>query len=230
MGFHEINLIDPDVLEMSNLNRVVGAYYQDAQQKRSKVDVVKRHLTKINPHATVQAYKKDVHDAEIERVLALSDWMIVATDNHSSRLRAQELSVKYFVPLLSVGVNITVKENKLEDMSGEVITARVGDYLCLQCLQRINPIKVASERHPDKTIREALVKRGYVTGKEIKEPAVKTLNTFLATMAVEVLINQYTEARRHVPVLVYENNGYMSMYEDRESVEQRNKHCFLCNI
>ncbi|HEX6779977.1 MAG TPA: hypothetical protein VF099_17345, partial [Ktedonobacterales bacterium] len=59
---------------------------------------------------------------------------------------------------------------------------------------------------------------------------VKTLNTFLATMAVEVLVNQYTEARRHVPVLVYENNGFMGMYEDRESVEQRNKHCFLCNI
>jgi molybdopterin-synthase adenylyltransferase len=55
MGFHEINLIDPDVLEVSNLNRVVGAYYEDAQQKRYKVDVVKRHLTRINPKATVRA-------------------------------------------------------------------------------------------------------------------------------------------------------------------------------
>src|SRR6266581_897736 len=230
MGFHEINLIDPDVLEMSNLNRVVGAYYEDAEQKRYKVDVVKRHVTSINPKATVLACKKDVHDKEVESVLALSDWIIVATDNHSSRLRTQELSVRYFVPLISVGVNITVKGNKIEDMSGEVITARVGDYLCLNCLQRINPIKVASERHPDKTIREALVKRGYVTGKDIKEPAVKTLNTFVATMAVEVLVNQYTELRRHVPILVYENNGAMSMYEDRESVQMRNKQCFLCNV
>ena len=230
MGFHEINLIDPDVLEMSNLNRVVGAYYEDAQQKRYKVDVVKRHVTKINPQAAVLACKRDVHDKEVERVLALSDWIIVATDNHSSRLRTQELSVKYFVPLVSVGVNITVKGNKIEDMSGEVITARVGDYLCLNCLKRINPIKVASERHPDKTIREELVKRGYVTGKDIKEPAVKTLNTYVATMAVEVLVNQYTDVRRHVPILVYENNGYMSIYEDRESVQLRNKHCFLCNI
>src|SRR5437879_197310 len=217
MGFHEINLIDPDVLEMSNLNRVVGAYYEDAQQKLYKVDVVKRHLTKINPQATVLACKSDVHDKEMESVLALSDWIIVATDNHSSRLRVQELSVQYFVPLLSVGVNITVKDNKVEDMSGEVITARVGDYLCLNCLHRINPIQVASERHPDQTIREALVKRGYVTGKDIKEPAVKTLNTSLATMAVEVLVNQYTDVRRHIPILVYENNGYMSIYEDRES-------------
>ena len=230
MGFHEINLIDPDVLEVSNLNRVVGAYYKDAQQQRSKVDVVKRHLTNINPNATVLSCKNDIHDKEMESVLALSDWMIVATDNHSSRLKVQELSVKYFVPLLSLGVNITVKDGTIDDMSGEVITARVGDYLCLHCLHRINPIKVASERHPDQTIREALVKRGYVTGKDIKEPAVKTLNTFLATMAVEVLINQYTDVRRHVPVLVYENNGSMSMYEDRESVQLRNKQCFLCNI
>src|SRR6266700_7730529 len=66
MGFHEINLIDPDVLEMSNLNRVVGAYYEDAQKKRYKVDVVKRHATSINPHATVLACKSDVHDKEME--------------------------------------------------------------------------------------------------------------------------------------------------------------------
>lgn len=230
MGFHEIHLIDPDVLEMSNLNRVVGAYYEDAEQKRAKVDVVKRHLTRINPKATVMAYKKDVHDREVESVLALSDWLIVATDNHSSRLKAQELSLRYFVPLLSLGVNITVKDAKIEDMSGEVITARVGDCLCLQCLNRINPIKVASERHPDQVIRDELVKRGYVTGKDIKEPAVKTLNTAVATMAVDVLINQYTSARKHVPVLVYENNGHMCIYEDRESVQQRNKRCFLCTI
>jgi len=230
MGFHEINLIDPDTLEMSNLNRVVGAYYEDAQQKLYKVDVVRRHITNINPKATVLAHKSDVHDREMERVLALSDWMIVATDNHASRLRVQELSVQYFVPLISVGVNITVKDSNIEDMSGEVITARVGDYLCLNCLKRINPIKVASERHPDLAIREELVKRGYVTGKEIKEPAVKTLNTSLATMAVEVLINQYTDTRKHSPILVYENNGAMSIYEDSESVQQRNKHCFVCNV
>jgi len=52
----------------------------------------------------------------------------------------------------------------------------------------------------------------------------------VATMAVEALLNQYTGVRRHVPILVYENNGAMSLYEDRESVQLRNKHCFLCHI
>jgi hypothetical protein len=44
------------------------------------------------------------------------------------------------------------------------------------------------------------------------------------------LVNQYTDVRRHVPILVYENNGSMSIYEDRESVQLRNKQCFMCNI
>lgn len=230
MGFHNINLIDPDVLEMSNMNRIVGAYYRDAQQKLPKVDVVRRHLVNINPHATVHAYRNNVLDSEMEHVLALSDWVIVATDNHSSRLRAQELSVQYYVPLLSVGVNISVQDNTIQDMSGEVITARVGDYLCLSCLHRINLTKVASEKHPNDIIRTELVRRGYVTGRDVKEPAVKTLNTFLATMAVDTLIAQYTDETRSVPILVYENNGAMRVYEDSESVERRNKHCFLCNV
>jgi hypothetical protein len=115
-------------------------------------------------------------------------------------------------------------------MSGEVITARVGDGLCLSCLKRINPAKVASETYPEQTVREALVQREYVTGLDVKEPAVKTLNAMAATMAVETLINQYTERSRHSPVLVYEQHGSMCIYEDHESVEQRNKHCFLCHI
>jgi molybdopterin/thiamine biosynthesis adenylyltransferase len=230
MGFHSIDLIDPDTLEMANLNRVVGASYEDAERQRPKVEVIRKHLLRINPHATVRAYQRDIHDQTLEPELALSDWIIVATDTHASRLRAQELSLKYFVPLISVGVNLSVKNGDIEDMSGEVITARVGDALCLQCLGRINPIRVASERHPDQAIREALVMRGYISGAAVKEPAVKTLNTFLATMAVDVLINQYTQAHKHVPILVYEQNGSMSIYEDNESLQKRNRRCFLCTL
>lgn len=230
MGFHKINLIDHDVLDVSNLNRFVGAYYKDAQKNSFKVDVVKEHLEKINPLAKINALKNDIYDIEIEEAIALSDWILVATDNHSSRFRSQQLSIKYFVPLISAGVNITVSGEKIIDMSGEVITARVGDYLCLNCLGRINPINVASERHPDEKIREQIVKRGYVTGKDIKEPAVKTLNTMLATMLVDVLVNQYTEFQKNIPILVYENNASKSIYEDKESVRLRSKNCYTCNI
>jgi molybdopterin/thiamine biosynthesis adenylyltransferase len=230
MGFHNVNLIDHDTLEISNLNRIVGASYDDAVNKALKVDVAKLHLEKINPRAKVAALANDVHDEKIQEVIALSDWIIVATDNHSSRFRVQQLCVKYFIPMISVGVNITAQNGEIRDMSGEVITSRIGDNLCLNCLGRINPTKVANETHPDEAIKEELVKRGYVTGMHVKEPAVKTLNTVLATIAVDILVNQYTERQRHTPILVYEDNINKVIYEDVESVGLRNKNCFTCNI
>jgi molybdopterin-synthase adenylyltransferase len=228
MGFHSINLIDPDRLETSNISRVVGAYYQDAETHELKVDVVRRHLTRINPGASISAYDIDIMDSRIEPVVASSTWLILATDNHSSRYRTQQLSARFFVPLISVGVNISVKDGGIQDISGEVITVRPGDGLCLMCLGRINHMKIAAERDPDGPVSKGLVQRGYITGHEIREPAVKTLNSMLATLAVDVLINQYTEQQPHVPLLVYDGTRGRAIYEDHDSINERNMTCFFC--
>ena len=230
MGFHTINLIDPDRLELSNLNRIVGAYHADAAKRDYKVEVVRRHLERINPRVSVTALAKEIADPSVVSSVATSDWIVVATDNHSSRYHAQRLSIKYFVPMISAGVNITVTDGVIEDMSGEVILARVGDNVCLNCLRRLNPTKIANETHPDKAVRDLLVERGYVTGAQIKEPAVKTLNTMLATMAVDTLINQFTGRQIVPPVLVYEDNQYKAIYEDYQSANGRITPCSTCNL
>jgi molybdopterin/thiamine biosynthesis adenylyltransferase len=229
-GFSSINLIDHDVVEKSNLNRIVGAFFDDAQNQTYKVLAIEKHLKKITPDVKIKSLPNDVYDSEIEKVIAISDWVFVATDNHSSRFKAQELCFKYFVPLISVGVNITVNDGEIKDMSGEVITVRVGDKLCLNCLGRINQTKVAYDRYPDETIKEILVQKGYVTGKDIKQPAVITLNSILANMAIETLLNQFTLRQHHRPVLVFENNQSMCISEDTYSTAHRNLNCFYCGI
>lgn len=229
-GFPSINLIDHDIIEKSNLNRIVGAFFSDTQTKTYKVEAIQKHLQKVNPDAEIKSFPNDVYDNEVEEVIALSDWVFVATDNHSSRFKTQELCLKYFVPLISVGVNITVEEGEIQDMSGEVITARVGDKLCLNCLGRINQTKVAYDLYPDETIKDTLVQRGYVTGKDIKQPAVITLNSVLANMAIETLLNQFTLRQRHRPILVFENNQSMCISEDTLSLHNRNLNCFYCGI
>lgn len=230
LGFQQINLIDNDVIELSNLNRIVGAYFSDAQEKTFKVDAIKRHLININPNIEVNAFRNNIYDGEVEKIIATSDWILLATDNHSSRYKTQELSIKYFVPLISVGVNITVRDSEITDMSGEVITARVGDSICLNCLGRINQTKVHFDLLPDEAIKVKLVDRGYISGNDIKEPAVKTLNSFLANIAVETLINQYTLRQQHKPIIVFENNKSMSISEDLCSVRNRNLNCLYCNV
>ena len=228
MGFNKINLIDFDILEISNLNRVVGVKYSDATSKRLKVEAIRDNLQLINPQAVINAYPLNVFDVEVEYVIARSNWILVATDNHASRYHVQNLAFKYYVPFITSGVNITVENQRILDMSGEVILVHIGDRVCLNCLKRINYNEVAKVIHPDSNVRVGLINSGYVKGKDIKEPAVKTLNTHLATMAVDVLINQYTERRNDSVILVYEENEFPTIYEDRESLENRSLHCSIC--
>ena len=101
---------------------------------------------------------------------------MVATDNHASRFRIQQLAFKYYVPFITAGVNITVDDGKIIDMSGEVILIRMGDKVCLTCLKRLKYNEIAKEIHPDKNVRNGLVRKGYVQGLDVKEPAVKTFS------------------------------------------------------
>lgn len=228
MGFQSVQLIDPDSVDITNLNRIVGAYQSDAVETRLKVEVVREHLQKINPGAVVEAHAVGIEDGSALSVLMRSDWIVVATDSHYSRYHAQKIALQVGVPLISAGVNITVTANQITDWSGEVIIARSGDGLCLNCLGRINPTLVTAHEHRADSIGAELVRRGYVIGQEIKEPAVKTLNSIIGALATDVLLNQYTQRQAHIPIWVYENNSQFSLYPDRATLEARHHSCYRC--
>ncbi|WP_037355330.1 ThiF family adenylyltransferase [Selenomonas sp. FC4001] len=229
MGFRHIHLIDFDTLELSNMNRIVAVTHEDAVNQRVKVEAIRENLLKINPDADIIAHNSDVFTKEAEKIMANSDWILVATDNHASRHHIQEIAFRYYVPFITAGVNITVENGQIQDMSGEVILIRIGDRVCLTCLKRLRYNDIAAEIHPDLNVREGLVRKGYVQGMDVKEPAVKTLNTHIATMAVDVLVNQYTERQQDAVIRVYEDNVAPLIYEDKESVACRNLKCHVCS-
>ncbi len=228
MGFQTINLVDFDIVEKSNLNRLVGATYEDAENGSKKVDVIAAHLKAINPFATVSAYCRSVFDSDVEKVLALSDWIFLTTDNYSSCVRVQELAFKYYVPFISAATNILVEEGSIADVRGEVILVRIGDGHCLNCLGKIDKKELIYETHPDPEIRAAMVQKGYVKGHDVKDPAVKTLNAMVATIATDVLINQYTERQKDQFVIIYENNEAQTIYEDEDCIKKRESECHVC--
>lgn len=225
-GFHHLHLIDHDRVETTNLNRIVGAYARDAEEGRLKVEAVGDHLRRINPQARVETHPWPIEDARLLPVLAESDWILLSTDNHASRYTTQSLALRLGIPLISAGSNITVEDGRVTDMSGEIIVARLGDRLCLNCLGRLAPTRIAAETVDG--LGPVLERRGYVSGRQVKEPAVKTLNAVLAALAVESLINQYTGRQPTVPILVYEGHALPCLYPDTESVTRRHKDCFHC--
>lgn len=247
MGFEKLVLVDDDVVEKSNLNRIVGAYWKDAEVATPKVEAVARHLQAIRPSVQIRCEQKKIEDLEVDAEIASLDWLILATDNHSSRFAAQELAFRLFIPFVSAGVAITVEDGVISDYSGEVIVVRPGDRFCLTCLNRLNPTKIAFERASDLALAEQSLEgsttsqqtelrpdlerlKGYVSGANVKEPAVKTLNSVLGALAVEQLIDQYTGRTEQQPILVYERNKQSAVYGDLESLKNRKKDCITCGI
>lgn len=251
MGFDRLVLVDDDIVEKSNLNRIVGAYWEDAEAERLKVDVVARHLKAIRPDISVRCEAKKIEDIKVDAEIASLDWIIIATDSHSSRFAAQELAFKFFIPFVSAGAAITVVEGRITDYSGEVIVVRPGDRFCLNCLKRLNPTRIALERalaarcaerssvsgnrgSEDTDVSELtpdLVRlKSYVSGADVKDPAVKTLNSVIAALAVEQLVDQFTQRTNSEPILVYERNAQSVIYGDMESLKNRNMQCMTCGV
>lgn len=229
MGFLNFILVDPDRVELSNISRLAGATFRDAQFRTKKVRVAQRRIQGLSPSAKVSALACAVEDERVTKLARSASWVIVCTDNHASRLHAQRLSHDLFVPLISVGVNISSAGGLISDESGEVITCTNGSGVCLICSGRINLTKVAYESHPLSSIREGIVARGYVNGVVVKEPAVKTLNAILAAMATDMLVDQYTNRRPHEILRVYENNISPKIYADLDTIPA-GEGCFSCAI
>ncbi|MDR1051927.1 MAG: ThiF family adenylyltransferase [Deltaproteobacteria bacterium] len=175
----------------------------------------------------------DVDSPAAEEQTALSDFIMVGTDNAASRHRVQKISLKYGAPLISAGVNITVAKDEdggrlLVDRSGEVIAIRLGDGYRLNCLGRIRQADMACESHPEPEVRKKTLALGHVGGALVREPAVKTLNAMVAALAVESLVNQYDENMVREPVVVVESHDGARMCPDKSTFAMLETGCASC--
>ena len=108
LGVSRWVLVDPDAVEITNLNRLVQASIADARKRRPKVNVGRSIICRANPRAQVRVLRTDVFDPGAIHWLKSCDLLIAATDNHSSRMALNRLSVQYLIPLVHVGFNISV--------------------------------------------------------------------------------------------------------------------------
>ncbi|MFC1855879.1 ThiF family adenylyltransferase [Thermodesulfobacteriota bacterium] len=223
LGIRDMVLIDNDVVEVSNLNRVLGATLKDAKSEAPKVEVAKRNILAIDPKAKVTALQKSVFEKEASEHLKSCDLIIVATDNHSSRLFLNRFANQYLIPLVHVGVNIDVsKRGKIKDISGEFAIVEPGQGWCLQCAQLINP-QLASWELASDFEKANLVSRGYI--KDIHSPAVYHLNATIASLAcseIHNLIYPYKKLRKYI--------AYDALTSELMEIKVKSKKsCLVCS-
>lgn len=179
-------LVEPDRLEASNLNRVVGATARDAKEKRYKVSIAMRNIKHIEPHAQIKYLRCSVFTRRALTALKDCDVLIATTDDDASRLVLNAFACQYLIPIVHVGVNLEPGDDgTFQDISGEFAIPSLGSW-CLLCAGIIDAQR-ASRDMASAEERSLLAQRGYLHG--TPAPAVYHLNNLVASLAVTEIHN-----------------------------------------
>ncbi|KAG2219853.1 hypothetical protein INT45_000740, partial [Circinella minor] len=101
-GFKNIEVIDLDTIDISNLNRQF--LFQKQHVKKSKAHVAKESALKFNPNVNITSYQANIKDPEFS-VTWFSQFTIVfnALDNLEARRHVNEMCLAADVPLVESG-------------------------------------------------------------------------------------------------------------------------------
>ena len=137
LGVGRIVVIDYDVVDETNLSRIVGATPADVG--RLKVDVAHDLAARIDPDVVVDAVYGDIAYVDDARRLLDADFAFLATDNILSRYAFNLVCHQFLIPGIQVGAKVT------GDAAGGVELVHVMERpltlsgACLDCTGVIPP-------------------------------------------------------------------------------------------
>lgn len=225
LGAGRLLLVDPDTVEPSNLNRLVGATPADAARGTAKVDVAARAVAAINPATAVSPVRGSVTEAGTWSHLRAAEVIVGAVDGHAARWALNRLAVQYARCYLDVGVDLRPMD---EGVGGRL---EAGGHLavlrphgpCLLCLSGYDPGQVGVELDP--ALAAARRTAGYrVDDPDAATPSVVFLNQVLAGHALAELVNLLSPWRPPVAYLLVDLVGSTTSVLAAE----RNADCPAC--
>jgi len=194
LGIGQLLLIDNDIVDRTNLNRLHGATQADADAMTPKVDVVSREIARMALGVRVTRINAWVGDTQCRDALKSCDVIFAATDDHDGRLFLNRFAYYYLAPVIDMGLAIEIDHGQppaLRSLDGRVTVLMPGNT-CLLCRDVINPAVALAEslKRMNPEEHERRKAEGYVAGGGNPSPAVVTFTTELACMAVNELIHR----------------------------------------
>jgi molybdopterin/thiamine biosynthesis adenylyltransferase len=182
LGVEDLLLVDPDVIERSNLNRVVGSVSGDVG--RHKVDVAAALVERIRPGARIERLRADVRDQAVARRLLDVDFFFGCTDSQGSRAVLSQFAHQYLIPGIDMGVAIHARDGEVSHISGRVQMLAPG-LACLLCSHVLDPEAVRRDLLTD----EARAADSYIIGAAVPQPAVISINSAATSLAVTMFLS-----------------------------------------
>ena len=185
LGVGELVLIDPDQVEIANLNRIVGSTIEDAEEGLLKVDVLRKQVSKIGLKTKVTVFESNLQEnrAAINEA-ASSDFIFGTVDSAEGRHYLNLISTYYNVPYIDVGVKL-IADNKggIDSINGNIHFCYPG-IKSLQERGVFNSTQLEAEEIKRKSDDEFENRRAYFGNVDVSSPAVISVNFLLSSLAV----------------------------------------------
>jgi molybdopterin-synthase adenylyltransferase len=124
-GIGNIRIIDPDSVELSNLNRQILHWTGDIG--KSKVISAAEKLRLLNPHINIDPVQDTITSDNVTSLVSGYDLIMDAVDN---------LNTRYLLNRYAVTHNIPFFHGAVYGFEGRAMTVLPGKSACLMCLYR----------------------------------------------------------------------------------------------
>src|ERR1044072_5183624 len=185
LGVGDFVLFDPDHVEETNLNRLVGATKKDGTKATAKTGVARRLIKKVNPKARVLLVSRVWQEGG--PLVSGCDVVFGGVDTYRAREEIERACRRFMIPFIDIGMDVKeIPEGFL--ISGQMILSMPGE-ICMRCMGFLNEELLAQEA----------ARYGVAGGR----PQVIWPNGILASAAVGTFVQILTPWRRHLNKSVY---------------------------
>lgn len=200
MGVGGMVCVDDDIVECSNLNRLIGATLDDADAKLLKAKVAERMVLSLVAAPRLRVIARKWQDAT--EALAECDIIVGGVDSYRERDELEGFCRRLLIPYVDMGMDVHQLEAGFS-IGGQVILSSPGKP-CLRCLGLLT----------DERLKLEAQDYGVAGGK----PQVVWPNGVLASVAVGLVVQLVTPWLRH-PVatayLEYDGNRHQVITSNR---------------
>jgi len=219
LGVRNFILLDPDVLDPTNVNRVVGSSKSAVGTHKTKL--AEKLIRQVATNANIKAIPGDVTSLGVARELLDTDFIFGCTDSHGSRAVLQQIAYQYLIPCVDMGTTIAVDAGRVTHVVGRVQALSPG-LACFACGELLN----ANEVRRDLMSPFERKSDPYFLGPAEPAPSVISINGTVASLAITMFLSIVAGIPSDARYLVY--NAIASTLRPVRGVPT--KDCYVCSL
>ena len=186
LGVGRLIIVEYDVVEEKNLNRILNSTAEDAAARRPKADVALRAIQAMGLGTHVEVIRGNLINPDTIRRVAGCDVLFGCVDSVEARHVMNKLAAFYLLPYFDLGVRLDADgRGGIDQVCGSAHYLQPGgSSLHSRGVYSMEEVRAEGLRRTDPAAYAGLVKEGYVRGVRVDRPAVVSVNMLIAALSV----------------------------------------------